>query len=202
MQFENKVNEINEVNNNVLIVPAFNDLSKVSFNRSLKMYYDFRSKLVFKSKLDKRVIGRIYKKTFVPYDWVTQDLCQQYGFQPDPETENKQDKNEMLQQMENEYIKNSFKEYMIMINSVNKENKEKKKPIKVLNETKNFKDTKTDKQDEQCIFCCDNKKVIVLIPCGHICYCNSCLKQTQQIACNNDCPLCKTKVESAILTFD
>lgn len=184
----------------------FNKIPKVSFNNRLKLYYHSRSKLVYKSRNNLQVIGRIENRNFVPYDFITKQLCVEHNQVPDPDLDSKleiKNNDTIRNDMEDAYLLSCIREYMNSAYDEIKNRKEKKtKPIRILNESKStFVDSVTDKQEDQCPICYENKKVFVLIPCGHICYCNSCLKNAQQISKSDSCPLCKTKVESAVRMF-
>jgi hypothetical protein len=60
--------------------------------------------------------------------------------------------------------------------------------------------TPTDKEGDECSLCLTNHKTVVLVPCGHMCYCVACCHDpSSQIS--ETCPICRKKALSAIQTF-
>jgi len=51
-------------------------------------------------------------------------------------------------------------------------------------------DVHTDNENEQCSVCLDNKKVCVVLDCGHKCLCITCAKALQ----TNRCPICNEDI--------
>lgn len=48
----------------------------------------------------------------------------------------------------------------------------------------------------ECIICLDSKKDNAIIPCGHVCFCDTCLKL--QI---RNCPMCDIKIQSILKIY-
>jgi len=46
-----------------------------------------------------------------------------------------------------------------------------------------------ENEDNLCIICCDKKRDIAFIPCGHYICCNKCSNK-----CNENCPICRKKI--------
>lgn len=73
----------------------------LTFIKSLNIYYNKDTGLVFKSQKEKVVIGRLNeKKEFIDFDDKTLELCDEHGFEPDPskiEVENMEEKNEKVE---------------------------------------------------------------------------------------------------------
>ncbi|XP_039291930.1 mitochondrial E3 ubiquitin protein ligase 1 [Nilaparvata lugens] len=45
--------------------------------------------------------------------------------------------------------------------------------------------------DQQCVVCRDNRKEIILLPCGHFCLCEDCSRM-----CNDLCPMCRAVIQA------
>jgi len=61
----------------------------------------------------------------------------------------------------------------------------------------NIKDEPADDTGLACIICLTNKKIIALIPCGHVEYCYNCVKQNSQNSVVTErCPHCDIQIES------
>lgn len=60
-----------------------------------------------------------------------------------------------------------------------------------------MKDTK-DEDDELCIICLELKVSHACIPCGHLKYCEKCVKI---IVDRNECAVCRSKVQSVYKIF-
>jgi len=56
-------------------------------------------------------------------------------------------------------------------------------------------DTPAKTEEEQCVVCLDNKKVVLIYPCGHMCVCIRCSTKVK------DCPVCRKKVDDVIKVF-
>lgn len=50
--------------------------------------------------------------------------------------------------------------------------------------------------EDSCIVCLDKPRDIVVIPCGHICICSSCVQLV-----NNKCPICRMKIDRVVPMF-
>jgi hypothetical protein len=59
-------------------------------------------------------------------------------------------------------------------------------------------DRKAENERSECIICRDNAKVVVIVPCRHMCMCVACAKAARP----NTCPLCRAVVESGMVIFD
>jgi len=46
-----------------------------------------------------------------------------------------------------------------------------------------------------CIVCCECKREVTLVPCGHVCLCYVCANKVQE------CPICKTKIERILKVY-
>lgn len=55
-----------------------------------------------------------------------------------------------------------------------------------------------DEEVRTCVICLDTKAVHCLIPCGHICYCNTCITIKDL---KPECPICRLKVQSTQKLF-
>jgi hypothetical protein len=55
--------------------------------------------------------------------------------------------------------------------------------------------------DEECIVCMHRRRRLVLVPCGHLCYCTPCHERVY--ADNRDacCPMCKAAVRETIRVY-
>ena len=51
--------------------------------------------------------------------------------------------------------------------------------------------------DQLCCICMDSKKSVLLIPCKHLCMCNTCGLREDIM----DCPLCVSKIENRMQIF-
>jgi len=56
-------------------------------------------------------------------------------------------------------------------------------------------DTPAKTEEEQCVVCLDNKKVVLIYPCGHLCVCVRCSTKLK------DCPVCRHKVNDVVKVF-
>jgi len=59
-------------------------------------------------------------------------------------------------------------------------------------------DTKNTVREIRCLMCLENDKCVVLFPCGHICYCLECTRETNE---GSTCPMCKVKIRNACRVF-
>ena len=59
----------------------------------------------------------------------------------------------------------------------------------------NFYGTSVDKEESECLICLTETKIVALLPCKHVCYCEECVKEVQKKP-RNDCPVCRTPVNS------
>lgn len=66
-------------------------------------------------------------------------------------------------------------------------------------ELKNKKDTKTDDESIQCKICLENKKCIVLIPCGHSDLCMTCSNTISKTS--KKCPNCRKNINSRVYYY-
>ena len=82
-------------------------------------------------------------------------------------------------------------------------------PKQQLNENEEKEDEKDDNDDNDndndddsklCIVCLDGFRDHVLIPCGHIAVCGQCKELYE--GDDSECPLCRTKVEMVVKTFN
>lgn len=46
---------------------------------------------------------------------------------------------------------------------------------------------------EECCICLDGEPTMVIVPCGHLCFCSDCSKEM-----NDKCPMCRGKIVSKI----
>lgn len=59
--------------------------NSITFSKSMNLHYNKESNLVFKSAKEKLVIGRLDEaKKFIDFDEKTLELCDEFGFEPDP----------------------------------------------------------------------------------------------------------------------
>lgn len=74
------------------------------------------------------------------------------------------------------------------------------KPPKPKNLTKGKipPDVKAKQNEKTCVVCLDNKAVMVLTGCGHVCYCHSC---TLAPGLTKKCPECRTVSDTMIRIF-
>ena len=50
----------------------------------------------------------------------------------------------------------------------------------------------------ECVICATMKRRILIIPCGHVCFCNGCSRITRV----SDCPLCRGRIDRTICMHD
>mmetsp|Transcript_19905 Transcript_19905/g.55260 ORF Transcript_19905/g.55260 Transcript_19905/m.55260 type:complete len:139 (+) Transcript_19905:554-970(+) len=57
-------------------------------------------------------------------------------------------------------------------------------------------------EDDMCILCMERAPDMMLIPCGHRCFCRKCIVETICIAIRSEapaCPLCRTTIDNMVL---
>jgi len=57
-------------------------------------------------------------------------------------------------------------------------------------------------RDDACILCMERAPDMMLIPCGHRCFCRKCIVETICIAIRSEapaCPLCRTTIDNMVL---
>ena len=52
-----------------------------------------------------------------------------------------------------------------------------------------------EESDSTCVICMDAPLEMVLVPCGHMCVCESCSRQIIS------CPMCRKTVDNAVKVF-
>jgi hypothetical protein len=67
---------------------------------------------------------------------------------------------------------------------------------KIKEKEEQLSEISSEKDENLCVICLDNKKNIVLVPCGHVCICDSCKEKNIK-----DCPICRTKIENMIKAY-
>lgn len=161
---------------------------KVSHNQKHGFYYHRKSKLVFKSKNDLSVIGSFYCGRVHPLDVVDIEGCRLYNLTVDQEALDKclEKMREFHEEQERLRIEKMENQGFVQDNE-----------IRISNDLKT-EDIKTEIDTDKCSICLDNKRCIALIPCGHTCYCKTCFKAVKEHGNIESCPLCRTKVQSAI----
>lgn len=100
----------------------------------------------------------------------------------------------------NDYLNKLFEKLLVTpepksarSNLINSPSKESKIPQQILD-----KETKKNEDDELCIICLENKVSHACIPCGHLKYCEKCVKI---IVDRNECAVCRSKVQSVYKIF-
>jgi hypothetical protein len=58
--------------------------------------------------------------------------------------------------------------------------------------------TPTDCKEDECSLCLTNCKTVALVPCGHMCYCVACCRDSQ---ISETCPMCRQTATSAMQVF-
>jgi hypothetical protein len=62
-----------------------------------------------------------------------------------------------------------------------------------------IKDETTTETNVQCIFCCENKIKVCIVPCGHFHFCVECFKKhLSEPKIKKTCPTCQGKIENII----
>lgn len=59
----------------------------------------------------------------------------------------------------------------------------------------NFYGTSVEREESECLICMTDAKVVALLPCKHVCYCEECVKEVQKKP-RSECPVCRTPVNS------
>lgn len=54
----------------------------------------------------------------------------------------------------------------------------------------------------ECVICCDARREVALIPCGHRSMCNACADQFFKAQAQRRCPVCRGKVKGSLRVFD
>lgn len=180
------------------VIEDFNRIPKVSYNKRLNMYYHSISHVVFENKNKLEVIGRIERKQFVQFDQETLRKCEEHGLKPKESVMNLF--NEREEEFREMWVLERIEQVISMM-SGHLNFKKDEHEVKLINQKNNNKDNETSSDDQQCSICLTNVRSIVLIPCGHRCYCNKCFGDAKQHGMCNECPICRTKVESAIQSF-
>lgn len=62
-------------------------------------------------------------------------------------------------------------------------------------------DQETKVEKDQCIICLNQEKIIVLIPCFHLVYCNECCEILKTKKMLETCSICKTKIQASKRIF-
>lgn len=64
---------------------------------------------------------------------------------------------------------------------------------------KDVKDEPTNTTEDQCLFCCENKVKICILPCSHFHFCGGCFrKHLTEPKNKKTCPTCQGKIETII----
>jgi len=56
-----------------------------------------------------------------------------------------------------------------------------------------------EREDKLCVVCQDNEKCIMILPCRHLCICETCQEPLRQI--RNTCPICRKGVKQMIKAY-
>ena len=56
------------------------------------------------------------------------------------------------------------------------------------------------KEGELCVICCDKKKNVVLLPCKHLCICESCEEGLKQQP-KPSCPMCRCLIKDTMCVY-
>ena len=67
---------------------------------------------------------------------------------------------------------------------------------KVLNQSDEALDNQADMKESFCLLCKRRAAVAALMPCGHLCVCEVCLKE--RVGAVKTCPICKKEVTGAV----
>ena len=67
---------------------------------------------------------------------------------------------------------------------------------KILNQSSDPLDTQNDMKESFCLQCKRRPAVAALMPCGHLCVCEVCLKE--RVGAIKTCPICKKEVTGAV----
>ena len=59
----------------------------------------------------------------------------------------------------------------------------------------NFYGTSTNGDESECLFCLTEMKTVAVLPCRHVVYCATCMKEMMKKS-KNDCPICRTSTTS------
>jgi E3 ubiquitin-protein ligase MUL1 len=49
---------------------------------------------------------------------------------------------------------------------------------------------------QACVICCQNRRRIILLPCGHVCLCEDCSARITDF-----CPICRTEIETKSVAY-
>ena len=58
---------------------------------------------------------------------------------------------------------------------------------------------KNENNEHVCLFCLTNPPQVILSPCGHRCLCDGCYEQYRAAGKLENCPYCRTKIESVVM---
>ena len=59
----------------------------------------------------------------------------------------------------------------------------------------NFYGTSTNGDESECLICLTEMKTVAVLPCRHVVYCGTCMKDISKKS-KNDCPICRTAISS------
>ena len=79
--------------------------------------------------------------------------------------------------------------------AIRKHQKTKNREV-VLDEAIKVKTEKLEEEEQarECVQCLDQRACVAMVPCDHLCLCQSCADQTVKASSTNNCPLCRATV--------
>jgi len=62
------------------------------------------------------------------------------------------------------------------------------------------REVEREREERRCVVCQDDKKAVLLLPCRHLCTCDSCWKELLRTS-GPSCPVCRQEVREAVTAF-
>jgi len=62
-----------------------------------------------------------------------------------------------------------------------------------------LREVEREREDKLCVICVDKEKCIMILPCRHLCICESCQEPLRTH--RNNCPICRKEIKQMIKAY-